>query len=83
MKSIKGFWKHIENGRIYAIESTLYGDLLGAAGPLDPNHLPDLESLDYRQDILIWVETTISECKLRRFNQNPLGTSVSTSAQKY
>ena len=82
MKSIKGFWKHVENDRIYAIESTLYGDLLGAAGPLDPDCLPDLETMDYKQDILIWVETTISEGKLRRFNPLPVGTSPSAIAKK-
>lgn len=83
MKSIKGFWKHVDNGRIYAIESTLYGDILGAAGPFDPDHLPDVESLDYGKDILIWIETTIGEGRLRRFNPLPLNTPCPTGVKKY
>lgn len=83
MKSIKGFWKHIENGRIYAIESTLFGDLLGAAGPFDPVDLPKLETIDFGLDILIWIETAITEGKLRRFNPIPFGMLASSTGKKY
>ena len=83
MKSIKGFWKHVDNDRIYAIESTLYGDILGVAGPLDSERLPDLESVDYNQDILIWIETMISEGRLRRFNPLPLNSSCPIGVKKY
>lgn len=72
MSSTKGFWKHIENGRIYAIECTPFGRIIGACGPLDPYNLPDLEELDYGKDILIWVETTMTEGKLHRFNPQPV-----------
>ena len=71
MSATKGFWKHIENGRIYAIECTPFGEIVGAYGPLDPENLPDLEEVEYSKDILIWIESTMSEGKLHRFNVEP------------
>ncbi|MHC5139824.1 MAG: hypothetical protein ACYSOF_08080 [Planctomycetota bacterium] len=71
MSATKGFWKHAENGRIYAIECTPFGQIVGACGPLDPYNLPDLETIEYGGDILIWVESTMAEGKLRRFNSEP------------
>jgi hypothetical protein len=70
--STKGFWKHVDNGKIYAIECTPFGTIIAAAGPLDPYNLPDLEEIDYDKDILIWVETTMAEGKLHRFNAQPM-----------
>ena len=72
MSSTKGFWKHADNGKIYAIECTPFGTIIAAAGPLDPYNLPDLEEIDYDKDILIWVETTMAEGKLHRFNAQPM-----------
>ena len=72
MSSTKGFWKHTENSRIYAIECTTFGQIVGACGPLDLDNLPDLETCEYSKDILIWVETTMSEGKLHRFNPQPM-----------
>ncbi|MHC4761102.1 MAG: hypothetical protein ACYSPI_05185 [Planctomycetota bacterium] len=72
MSSTKGFWKHVDNGKIYAIECTPFGTIIAAAGPLDPYNLPDLEEIDYDKDILIWVETTMAEGKLHRFNAQPM-----------
>ena len=71
MSSTKGFWKHADNGKIYAIECTPFGTIIGADGPLDPYNLPNLEEIDYGNDILIWVETTMAEGKLHRFNAQP------------
>ncbi|MHC5140396.1 MAG: hypothetical protein ACYSOD_00080 [Planctomycetota bacterium] len=72
MSSTKGFWKHVDNGKIYAIECTPFGTIIAAAGPLDHYNLPDLEEIDYDKDILIWVETTMAEGKLHRFNAQPM-----------
>jgi len=72
MKSTKDFWKHTENGRIYAIESSPFGKILSACGPFDPYNLPDLEVCEFGSDILIWVEMTMTEGKLRRFNPEPV-----------
>ena len=68
MSATKDFWKHVENGRIYAIKCSCFGTILGAEGPLNPDRLPDLDDVEYGKDILIWVETTMAEGKLRRFN---------------
>ncbi len=72
MSATKGFWKHIENGRIYAIKCTPFGQIVAACGPLDPYNLPDLEEAEYGKDILIWIEATMNEGKLRRFNPEPM-----------
>jgi hypothetical protein len=68
MGGIKGFWRHIENGSVYAIENTPFGEVLGAVGPLDPENLLDLEKYDYTQRIIIWIKQALAENKLRRFN---------------
>ncbi len=68
MGGIKGFWRHIENGCIYAIESTPFGRVLGAVGPLEPENLRDLGDYTYTEKINIWVEQAFIENKLRRFN---------------
>ena len=72
MSSTKGFWKHADNGKIYAIECTPFGTIIGACGPLDLDNLPNLEEVDYGKETLIWVETTMAEGKLHRFNAQPM-----------
>ena len=71
MSATKGFWKHTGNGRIYAIECTTFGRIVAACGPLDADNLPDLDELELGRDILIWIETTMAEGLLRRFNPEP------------
>ena len=68
MNATKDYWKHVENGRIYAIKCSCFGKILGACGPLDADHLPELDDLEFGSDILIWIESTMTEGKLRRFN---------------
>jgi len=87
MNATKDFWKHVDNGRIYAIKCSCFGDILGACGPLDPTDLPRLDDIEYGIDILIWVESTMTEGKLRRFNpeapkNNTDCVSESVSGQK-
>lgn len=63
MQTIKGFWQHV-NGKVYAIESTTLGKIVGAAGPLDPDDLGELEDYEYTSAIVEWVERAIAEHKL-------------------
>jgi hypothetical protein len=67
MGTTKGFWQH-SNGKIYAIESTTLGKIVGGAGPLDPDDLHDLDDYEYKTAILEWLERAIAEKKLRRIN---------------
>ena len=68
MGRVKGFWKHAENGCIYAIESTPFGEVLGAAGPLDSEHLLGLDEYEYGSKITIWLNRALAQSKLRRIN---------------
>ena len=68
MQTIKGFWQH-ENGKIYAVESTTLGEIVGGAGPVDPDNLKDLEDYDYRPAIIEWLERALAEKKLHRIKQ--------------
>ena len=67
MVTIRGFWQHA-NGKVYAIESDTFGKILGAAGPLDPNDLRDLDDYDYRPAIIGWVADALAHHALRRIN---------------
>jgi len=69
MGTVKGFWQHI-NGKIYAIESTSFGKILGGIGPLDSNNLCDLDGYDYKPAIKEWLEEALSQHKLRRINRS-------------
>ena len=68
MATIKGFWQDTKTGKIYAIESTTFGKIVGGAGPLDENDLHDLEDYDYKPAILEWLERAVKEKKLHRIN---------------
>jgi hypothetical protein len=70
MATIRGFWQHT-NGKVYAVESDTYGKILGAAGPLDPNDLRDLDEYDYRPAITGWVADAVARQALRRINPTP------------
>ena len=67
MNTIKGFWQHT-NGKIYAIESTPFGKVLGGAGPLEPDDLRDLDDYDYKPVIVEWLEAALADHSLRRIN---------------
>jgi hypothetical protein len=67
MDTIKGFWQHI-NGKIYAVESDMFGKIVGGVGPLDTNDLHDLEEYDYKPAITKWLADAIAQRKLRRVN---------------
>jgi len=67
MATIKGFWQH-KNGKIYAIESTTFGRIVGGAGPLDPDDLHDLNDYDYKPAVVEWLEKAVAEHNLHRFD---------------
>lgn len=66
--TIKGFWRHTVYGGVYAIESTPYGELVGAVGPLDPDDLHDLESYEYTSKINDWLQRALDNHELRGVN---------------
>jgi len=70
MNAIKGFWQH-RNGKIYAIKSDTFGNILGGAGPLDSDNLKGLDSYDYKPAIVDWLKDAITQKQLRRINPAP------------
>lgn len=64
---VKGFWQH-QNGKIYAIESTSFGEIIGGAGPLEPGQLQNLENYEYKPAIVQWLKRAIAEHKLHKIN---------------
>lgn len=67
MTTVKGFWQHT-NGKIYAVESTSFGKIVGGAGPLDPNDLRDLDEYDYGPAIKEWLQEALAQHELRRLD---------------
>ena len=67
MGTIKGFWRHA-NGRIYVVESDTFGNIIGGAGPLDPNDLHNLGEYEYKPDITKWLVEAVAQHKLHRIN---------------
>jgi len=65
MATTKGFWQH-SKGKIYAVESTTFGKIVGGAGPLNPDNLWDLDEYDYGPAIVEWLERAVAEHKLHR-----------------
>lgn len=68
LSSIKGFWQHVVYGQIYAVESTPYGELIAGAGPLDPEHLRDLDCYEYTTRMNDWLQQALDMHQLRRVN---------------
>ena len=70
MNAIKGFWQH-KNGKIYAIKSDTFGNILGGVGPLNPDNLQSLDYYDYKPAIVDWLKDAIAQKQLRRVNLTP------------
>ena len=70
MNAIKGFWQH-KNGKVYAIKSDTFGNILGGVGPLESEKLQSLDSYDYKPAIVDWLKDAISKKLLRRINPAP------------
>ena len=68
---MKNYWQHT-NGRVYAIRSNSFGNITGAAGPLDPDDLKGLDDYQYGPGIVDWVKEAIAQRKLRRINPTPV-----------
>ena len=67
MGTAKGFWQHT-NGKIYAVQSTTFGEIIGGVGPLDHNNLHDLDDYDYKPAIKEWLEQALAQHKLHSIN---------------
>lgn len=68
MGGIKEFWKHAETGAVYVIESTREGEVLGAAGPLDGENLPEAKACECSGKINVWIKRAFADNKLRRLS---------------
>ena len=69
---MKNYWQHT-NGRVYAIRSNSFGNITGAAGPLDPDDLKGLDDYQYGPGIVDWVKEAIAQRKLHRIKPTPVG----------
>jgi hypothetical protein len=67
MSTIRGFWKHA-NGKLYAIESDTFGNIIGGVGPLNPDELRSLDAYEYTGSIVGWLQDAVAQRKLRRVN---------------
>ena len=67
MDTIKGFWQHA-NGKVYVVESDTFGNIIGGAGPLDPNDLHDLKDYDFKPAITKWLAEAAAQHKMHRIN---------------
>jgi hypothetical protein len=69
MASTKDFWQDTRTGKIYAVESTTFGKIVGAAGPFELSELGELDDYDYKPAIVDWLEKAVAEHRLRRINR--------------
>lgn len=67
VKTVKGFWRHVLSGDIYAIECTSFGQVVGGAGPLAVHELLDLEDYQYKLDIKEFLQEAIDKNRMCRF----------------
>ena len=67
MAAVKGFWQHT-NGSIYAVKSDSFGNIIGGAGPLDPDNLYELDEYDYKSAIVDWLQEAFAQYKLHSIN---------------
>jgi hypothetical protein len=64
---MKTLWQHA-NGTLYAVEHDSFGHIIGAAGPLDPWDLRDLDEYRYRPGVITFVRHAIRRHELQRVN---------------
>jgi len=67
MKMVRGFWQH-PSGKIYAVESDTFGNIIGGVGPLEPGDLHDLDDYDYKPAITGWVADAVARRTLHRID---------------
>jgi len=67
MAAVKGFWQHT-NGTIYAVKSDSFGNIIGGAGPLNPDNLYKHDEFEYRPAIDDRLEEAFAPYKLHRIN---------------
>lgn len=64
---MKTLWQHT-SGQLYAVDHDSFGHIIGAVGPLDPEHVRDLTEYRYGPGIIRWIEHAIERNTLRRIN---------------
>ncbi|MHC4758124.1 MAG: hypothetical protein ACYTE8_05680 [Planctomycetota bacterium] len=69
MSTTKDFWQDEKSGKIYAIESTTFGEIVGAAGPFEEHELKDLQDYDYKPAIVDFLKQALEEKRLRRITE--------------
>jgi hypothetical protein len=62
---MKTLWQHA-NGTLYAVEHDSLGHITGAAGPLDPWDLRDLDEYRYGPGVINFVRYAIRRRVMRR-----------------
>jgi hypothetical protein len=53
------------------VKSDSFGNIIGGAGPLDPDNLYELDEYDYKSAIVDWLEEAFAQYKLHRINPQP------------
>ncbi|MHC4843636.1 MAG: hypothetical protein ACYTFM_10595 [Planctomycetota bacterium] len=66
MASTKDFWRDERTGKIYAVESTTFGEIVGAAGPFEEHELKELEEYEYKPAIVDFLKKAVEEKRLHR-----------------
>lgn len=64
---MKTFWQHA-NGKVYAVESDTFGQIVAAAGPFDLDELRDPSEYIYQSGLTGWISRGITQHTLRRIN---------------
>lgn len=62
---MKTFWQH-RNGKLYALKHDAFGHIVGVAGPVDWEDLPDAGDPRYDAYQVEWAETEIRRHAMHR-----------------
>ncbi len=64
---MKTFWQHA-NGKVYAVESDTFGQIVGAAGPFEIDELQDPSEYTYQCGLVGWISRAMAQHALHRIN---------------
>lgn len=64
---MKTFWQHA-SGKVYAVESDTFGQIVGAAGPFDIDEIRDPSEYNCQFGLVKWISKAIADHTLRRIN---------------
>jgi hypothetical protein len=66
MSTVKDFWEDEQTGKVYAVESSTFGEIVAAAGPFEKHELKDLEEYEYKPAIVDFLKRAVEEKRLHR-----------------